>query len=55
MNDAERRAFEFGCESVLAELFNAIAELEESRGATSYGKGQRYILKQLVHKMMDKE
>lgn len=48
-----RRAFDQGCNSVLDELFNAIAELEESRSDTSHGRAQRYILRELIRKMCD--
>jgi len=40
-----------GADSVLHELYSAIAELEESRSDTSYGNGQRYILRELISKM----
>lgn len=40
-----------GADSVLNELYNAIAELEESRSDTSYGNGQRYILRELISRM----
>lgn len=53
MTPDERSAFELGCESVLDEMFAEIAELEESRSDTSYGKGQLYILRELVGRMTE--
>jgi hypothetical protein len=46
-----RHFFELGCQSVLAELWNAMAELEGTRGKSSYGRGQLYILQELAKKM----
>lgn len=51
MSPNERRWFEIGCQSVLNELWNAISELEETRGKTAYGRGQLYVLRELVKKM----
>lgn len=46
-----RKGFHAGCQSVLNDLYNAIAELENSRSDTSYGNGQKYILRELISKM----
>lgn len=50
-NAEESALMRKGAEIVEAEFFNAIAELEESTSNTSYGKGQRYILRRLVEKL----
>jgi len=49
--DGFMRGFEAGVNSVLNDLYNAIAELEDSRSDTGYGRSQKYILRQLIEKM----
>jgi hypothetical protein len=53
MTNSERQVFELGQQIVLAEVFDAVAELEKSCSNTSYGRGQLYILRELVGKLRE--
>ncbi len=51
MTSEQRTYWEQGAHSVLNDLWNAMSELESTRGNTSYGRGQLYILRELAAKM----
>ena len=54
MNESERHAYRSGQQSVIDEFLAIVADLEESRnGNSSYGKGQLFILRELVRRMCD--
>ena len=54
LSPSEKVSFRRGQEIVVEEVLNAIAELEISRNPlSSYGKGQLYILGELVRKMTE--
>lgn len=52
LSASEQEAYRAGQESVLNEFLAESADLEASRNAdTSYGKGQIYILRELVKRV----
>jgi hypothetical protein len=54
LSDSEKSAFHMGQEIVIDEILIYIAELGESRNPlSSYGKGQLYILSELVRKIAE--
>lgn len=52
LSDSEKEIYRSGQDSVLNDLFNMVAELEESRNRnSSHGKAQLYILREIVRRL----